>query len=345
MLAVQLTGIEQMALAEIEKPVLTGEKDVLIRIKSVGVCGSDVHYYTEGRIGSQVVDYPFLVGHECAGVVTACGSGVSRVSPGDLVVVDPSVHCGHCDQCLSGRPHTCRNNRFLGCPGQLDGCLTEFIVMPEFTCYPVTGLLDADEAALIEPLSIGVYAVNHASIAQSDASVAIFGAGPIGLSILMKLLADGRSGVGMIEPLGYRLEKAREVGASWLVNPVKEDVQKAVTSRPGLLLDVVFDASGEQEAIDNAVRILKPGGKLVLVGIPVSARYTFDMDLMRHKELTVINVRRQNKSVEEAIDLVASGKVHVKKMVTHYFQLRKTPVAFDIVAGYRDNVVKAMIFL
>jgi L-iditol 2-dehydrogenase len=112
-----------------------------------------------------------------------------------------------------------------------------------------------------------------------------------------------------------------------------------------LLLDVVFDASGEQEAIDNAVRILKPGGKLVLVGIPVSARYTFDMDLMRHKELTVINVRRQNKSVEEAIDLVASRKVHVKKMVTHYFQLRKTPVAFDIVAGYRDNVVKAMIFL
>lgn len=345
MLAVQLTGIEQMRLAEIQKPGIEGEDDVLIRVKSIGVCGSDVHYYTEGRIGSQVVEYPFLVGHECSGIVEKCGSGVTRVAPGDLVVIDPSVHCGYCDQCLAGRPHTCRNNRFLGCPGQLAGCLTEFIVMPSFTCFPVTGKLDADEAALIEPLSIGVYAVKQAAIGKSDARVAVFGAGPIGLSILMKLLADGINGTGMIEPLGYRLEKALQSGASWGVNPAVDDVAEMVIAREPRLLDVVFDASGEQDAINNALKILKPGGKLLLVGIPASAKYTFDMDLMRRKELTVINVRRQNHCVEEAIDLVFSGKINVKKMVTHYFQLRKAPVAFDMVAGYRDNVVKAMIFL
>jgi L-iditol 2-dehydrogenase len=345
MLAVQLTGIEEMALAELEKPSWIGPEEVLIKIKSIGVCGSDVHYYTEGRIGSQVVEYPFLVGHECSGIVEKCGENVRNVATGDLVVVDPSVHCGTCDQCRAGRPHTCRNNRFLGCPGQLEGCLTEYIVMPAFSCYTVTGKLDADEAALIEPLSIGVYSVHLAEITDQGTRCAIFGAGPIGLSILMKLLADGISCTGIIEPLGYRLEKAKQIGAAWLVNPVGSDVFKEVSAREELLLDVVFDASGEQDAINNALEILKPGGKLVLVGIPASAKYTFNMDLMRRKELTVINVRRQNYCVEEAIELVAGRKINVKQMVTHYFQLRKAPVAFDMVSGYKDNVIKAMIFL
>jgi L-iditol 2-dehydrogenase len=334
-----------MALAEMEKPSEIGPDEVLIQIKSIGVCGSDVHYYTEGRIGSQVVKYPFLVGHECSGIVEKCGKNVSNVTAGDLVVVDPSIHCGTCDQCLAGRSHTCRNNRFLGCPGQIDGCLTEYIVMPAYTCSPVTGRLDATEAALIEPLSVGVYSVRLAGITDQGSRCAIFGAGPIGLSILMKLLADGISSVGVIEPLNYRLEKAKQIGAAWLVNPDGKNVYGEVADREKLLLDVVFDASGDQGAINNALEILKPGGKLVLVGIPVSAKYTFNMDLMRRKELTVINVRRQNHCVEEAIELVAGRKINVKQMVTHYFQLREVSAAFDVVAGYKDNVIKAMIFL
>ena len=343
MLAVQLSGIEQMSLTEIEKPEIRTEDEVLIKLKSIGVCGSDVHSYTEGRIGSQVVEYPFLVGHECAGIVEKCGLKVTHLVPGDLVSVDPSIHCGGCDQCLSGRAHTCRNNRFLGCPGQIEGCLTEYIVMPGFACFPVTNKLDSDEAALIEPLSIGIYAVNLAGISDQQTRCAIFGAGPIGLSILMKLLADGVSNTGIIEPLKYRLEKAGQLGAKWLVNPAESDVLNEVSAMEALLLDVVFDASGEQEAIDNALKILKPGGKLMLVGIPASARYVFDMDLMRRKELTVINVRRQNHCVAEAIELIASGKAKVKEMITHYFKLSDTPAAFEMVAGYRDHVIKAMI--
>lgn len=343
MLAVQLTGIEQMELIEREKPsnILPGE--VLIRIKYVGVCGSDVHYYTEGRIGSQVVDYPFMVGHECSGIVVAKGDGVTHLEVGDLVAIDPSVHCGQCEQCLSGRPHTCLHNKFLGCPGQVEGCLTEYIVMPGFTCFPVTDLMDAEEAALLEPFTIGVYAVRLADAAENS-RIAIFGAGPIGLSILMKLLADNRKSIGVIEPLDYRLEKAGEIGAGWLINPATEELLQVFQERGDGEVDIVFDASGEQEAIDNALQILKPGGKLILVGIPPSAQYIFNMDLMRRKEITVINVRRQNHCYEEAIQLVKSKKVNLKQMVTHYFQLRKTPVAFDMVAGYRDNVIKAMIF-
>jgi L-iditol 2-dehydrogenase len=345
MLAVKLTGIEQMSPVQIEKPGQIGVDEVLIKVMSVGVCGSDVHYFTEGKIGSQIVEYPFMVGHECSGIVEKCGENVVNVVPGDLVVIDPSVHCGHCDQCLAGRPHTCRNNRFLGCPGQLEGCLTEFIVMPAFTCYPVSGKLDAEEAALVEPFSIGVYAVKQAGIANSEVGCAIFGAGPIGLSILMKLLADGIKSTGMIEPLDYRLKKAEWIGSAWSINPDSENVYEKVLSFERHLPDIVFEASGEQDAVDNALKILQPGGKLILVGIPPAARYTFDMDLMRRKELTVINIRRQNHCVQEAIDMIATRKVQIKEMVTHHFRLDDTPAAFEMVAGYRDRVIKAMIDL
>ncbi len=340
-----LTGIRQMKMIEIEEPDFLNSHEVKIKLASIGVCGSDIHYYAEGKIGTQVVQYPFPVGHECSGFIEAVGEKVTQVKAGDLVVVDPAVHCGNCDQCLSGRPHTCRNNRFLGCPGQLDGCLAEYVIMPDFTCFPVTGKMNADQAALIEPLSIGVYSVKQAQIPTKSVSVGIFGAGPIGLSILFKLLADDILNVTMIEPRQYRLERAGEIGAKNLLNPEFEDVFKTVQQIEELLIDVVFEASGDQEAVTNAIKILKPGGKLILVGIPPDAKYTFDMDLMRRKELTVINVRRQNNCVEEAIDMVVSGKVDIEKMITHHYSLEQTPEAFDVVEGYKDGAIKAMINL
>lgn len=340
---VVLEGIKKMKLIDVAEPQLMSADEVKIRLSVVGVCGSDIHYYSEGKIGSQVVEFPFPVGHECSGTIVEKGANVKHVNVGDLVVVDPSVHCGECDQCRSGRPHTCRNNRFLGCPGQIDGCLGDYIVMPGFTCFPVTGSLNPVQAALIEPLSIGVYAVKLASLVDSKQSVAIFGAGPIGLSILFKLLADDVREVTMIEPLDYRLNKAKEIGAKFIVQADKENVVNRISEIHEFLLDIVFEASGEQEAVDNALKVLKPGGKLVLVGIPPDAKYTFDMDLMRRKELSVINVRRQNHCVEEAIELVRSGRVDAEKMVTHNFKLEETGKAFEIVEEYKDGAIKAMI--
>ncbi len=342
---VVLTGIKKMELVEAKNPGIDADNEVKIKLASIGVCGSDIHYYSKGMIGSQVVQYPFPVGHECSGYIAEKGKNVTNVEIGDLVVVDPAVHCGTCDQCLAGRPHTCRNNRFLGCPGQLDGCLSEYITMPDFTCFPVTGKLNADQAALIEPLSIGVYSVKQAHFENSQKSAGIFGAGPIGLSILFTLLADGVTNIIMVEPLDYRLQKAEKIGASVLINPDNENVEETVAQNEPLLLDVVFEASGDQKAVDNAIKILKPGGKLVLVGIPPDAKYTFNMDLMRRKELTIVNIRRQNHCVEEAIDLVVSGKIDIEKMITHHFTLEETPVAFDIVEGYKDGAIKAIIAL
>ncbi len=342
---VQLTGIKKMQEGIKPMPAIINNTDVLLKIASIGVCGSDIHYYTEGKIGSQVVDYPFIVGHECSGIVVEIGSEVTHLKEGDLVVVDPAIHCGTCDQCNAGRPHTCRNNRFLGCPGQIEGCLSEYLIMPGFTCFPVTGKMNPVQAALIEPFTIGVYAVNLAKIENINSSIGIFGSGPIGLSVLLKLKADGISNIGMIEPLEYRLQKAKELGVKYALSSDNEDLLLKISENEPLLLDVVFEASGEQAAVDNAIRILKPGGKLVLIGIPPAASYSFDMDNMRRKEITIINVRRQNHSVEEAIDLVTSGKVDIEKMVTHYFNFDETHKAFEIVEGYKDGVIKAMINL
>lgn len=337
-----LTGIREIEMIDKPIPVLQNATDVLIRIKTVGVCGSDIHYFSAGKIGTQVVQFPFAVGHECSGVVVETGSSVTRVKPGDLVAVDPSVHCGTCDQCLAGRPHTCRKNMFLGCPGQLDGCLCEYIVMPEFCCFEVTKSLNPIQAALVEPLTIGTYSVELANTSFQGKTIGIFGAGPIGLSILMVLKSQANCTIFSFEPLDYRRRKASELGANYTFNPIETDALEATSEVEPLLLDLVFDCSGEQKAIDDATKVLKPGGKLVLTGIPPEGRYTFDMDMMRRKEITIVNVRRQNHCVEKSIDLIKNG-LPVEQMVTHHFKPEATQQAFEMVANYQDGVIKAMI--
>lgn len=337
-----LTEIRKFGRFEKKEPKILNPDDVQIRIKSVGVCGSDIHYFTEGKIGTQVVEFPFSIGHECSGIVTEIGSSVSKVKIGDLVAIDPSVHCGTCDQCLAGRPHTCRNNMFLGCPGQLEGCLSDFIVMPEFTCFPLNSSFNPTSAALIEPLTIGVYSVELAHTNFEGKSIGIFGAGPIGLSVLMVLKMDSENTVFCYEPLEYRRQKASELGASYLFNPFETDAFESTSQIEPLLLDVVFDCSGTQKAIDDATKIVKPGGKLILVGIPPDGRYIFDMDLMRRKEISVQNVRRQNHCVEKAIELIENG-LPIEQMVTHHFMPEATQQAFDMVANYQDGAIKAMI--
>lgn len=342
MKALVLTGIRKIEMTEKPVPQLKNANDVLIRIKTVGVCGSDIHYFAAGKIGTQVVEFPFAVGHECSGIVVETGSAVTRVKPGDLVAVDPSVHCGVCDQCLAGRPHTCRKNMFLGCPGQLDGCLCEYIVMPDFCCFELDESLTPTQAALVEPLTIGMYSVELANTSFLNKTVGIFGSGPIGLSVLMVLKSTADCKIFCYEPLEYRRKKASELGASQTFDPFELDAFEQTCNIEPLLLDVVFDCSGEQKAIDDATKILKPGGKLILTGIPPEGRYTFNMDMMRRKEITIINVRRQNHCVEKSINLIKAG-LPVEKMVTHYFKPEATQEAFVMVSNYQDEVIKAMI--
>ncbi|MBU8901921.1 MAG: alcohol dehydrogenase catalytic domain-containing protein [Victivallales bacterium] len=342
MKAMRLTGIREMEMLEVPKPTITSDKDVLIKMTDVGVCGSDVHYYTRGKIGSQVVKYPYTVGHEGSGIVEAIGSAVTRVKPGDAIAVEPATCCHKCDQCLNGREHTCRNLTFLGCPGQVEGCLSEYIVMKEQSCFPLGDKITLEEGALSEPLSIGVYAVKM-SIPMKDAKIGILGCGPIGLSVLLPVIAQGAERVYVTDKLDYRLELAEKAGATWTGNPMKENVEQAVTEQELGLLDVVFECCGQVEAVTNALAMLKPGGKLMMIGIPETDTLEFDMDNMRRKEICVQNVRRQNQCVQAALDMIANKDFDVNIMTTHYFNFANTKEAFDLVDKYDNGVVKAII--
>ena len=208
MKCMMLTGIRQMAVRERPEPTIARPSDVLLRIEVVGVCGSDIHYYRTGRIGSQVVEFPFPVGHECSAVVLAVGSGVTSLKPGDRVAVDPAVSCGACDQCQAGRRHTCRKLLFMGCPGQIDGCLGERYVMPEASLFRLPEAMTMEQAALVEPLSIGLYAVTI-SVPMPGTRVGILGAGPIGLSVMVAARHRGAARVYVTRAAGLSTPACR----------------------------------------------------------------------------------------------------------------------------------------
>jgi len=342
MKAMKLTGIRKMEMMEVPTPSILNDRDVLIRMKTLGVCGSDIHYYVSGKIGSQVVEYPFAVGHEGSGQVEGVGKGVTLVKAGDRIAIEPAMPCWECDQCKAGRPHTCRNLTFLGCPGQAEGSLSEFIVMPETSCFKIPVQMSYDEAAISEPLAIGVYAVKQ-SIPMKGAKVGILGFGPIGMSVLLPVLAQGASEVYVSDKIEERLLIAMQNGAALTANADREDVVKKFTEEVPELLDVVFECCGQQEAMDQAVELLKPGGKLMIIGIPEFENWSLPVDKSRHKELCIQHVRRQNEAVQPALDMMANGEISVSAMVTHRFDFKDTKQAFDLVAEYKDGVMKAMI--
>jgi L-iditol 2-dehydrogenase len=342
MRAMRLTGIRRMEMMEVPAPVITEDHEVLVRMKTLGVCGSDIHYYTSGKIGNQVVHYPFTVGHEGSGQVEAVGRGVSLVKPGDRVAIDPAMPCWECDQCRAGRPHTCRKLRFLGCPGQAEGALSEYIVIPETSCFRIPDRMSYDQAAISEPLSIGLYAVKQ-SIPIQGARVGILGFGPIGMSVMLPALALGAGSVYVTDRIDERLGIAVRSGACMAINIDREEPVERIAGEVPELLDVVFECCGKQEALDHGIALLRPGGKLMIIGIPEFDRWTIPTDLSRRRELCIQNVRRQNSTAESALEMISSGAVDVAAMVTHRFRFGDTKEAFDLVAGYGDGVMKAMI--
>lgn len=253
MKAFKLTALREMTLLDAPDPVVRLPTDVLVKLGAVGVCGSDIHYYATGRIGCQVVEYPFTVGHECAGTVIEVGDAVTRVRVGQRVAIEPAMTCGKCDQCRSGRENTCRHNRFLGCPGQAEGSLSEYIVMPQENCFQIDDKLGMGAATVSEPLAIGVYAVRQSGLARK-AKIGILGMGPIGRTVLLPALHEGCSAAYCTDKIDERCAAAERAGAAWVGNPRREDVVAAILEREPLGLDIVFECCGQQEALDQAIR-------------------------------------------------------------------------------------------
>ncbi len=342
MKALALTGLKRLEFIDVPAPEIKKDTDVLLKIAAVGICGSDVHYYETGRVGTQVVTYPYRIGHECSATVAQIGKAVKGIKVGDKIVVEPAVSCKTCDQCRMGRENTCRNLKFLGTPNQADGCFCEYIVMPEDNCLVVNDKLTLVQAALCEPFTIGLYSAKQGQGPYSD-KIAILGSGPIGLSCMTAARLEGAKKIYMTDKLDYRLAVAKKHGADWTGNPDKNDIVKEINKLQSLGVDVVYECAGQQSTIDQAIEILRPGGKFVLVGIPREDRISFSIDKIRRKEITIINIRRQNRSTKETIELFAAGKVNVDFLITHKFKFEDSIKAFELVAGYRDDVIKAMV--
>ncbi|MCS7306574.1 MAG: alcohol dehydrogenase catalytic domain-containing protein [Thermoguttaceae bacterium] len=344
MKAAFFTGIRRIEIWQTEPPRMELATQVRVRIERVGVCGSDVHYYLHGRIGDQILQLPASLGHECAGRVVEVGPAVHRVKQGDLVAIDPAIVCGRCDQCLADRPNTCRHLQFLGAPGEAPGAVREYLVLPEENCFPLPAGLTLDHAVLAEPLSIGLYAARLARLEPKE-RVAIFGCGPIGLSVLVwvKLLAGCR--VYATDLLNERLAAARRLGADWTGNPQQQDTTAAILQEEPLGVDCVFECSGDAICVSEGIRLAKPGARLLWLGIPPDEQVAVPAHLARRKEITLQLVRRQRGCIQPVLDAMAQGRLDPLWWITHRYPLEKIDEAFELVAQYRDGVLKAIIHL
>ena len=223
----------------------------------------------------------------------------------------------------------------------MEGCLGEFLVMPEDCCYNAKGL-SADQAALVEPLTIGYYAAQLSGDLKGK-KIGILGSGPIGLSVLMAARVAGASGIYVTDRLDCRLDAARRQGAAWTGNPDQTDIVREILQLEPLELDVVFECCGQQSAFEQAMKLCKPMGRIVIVGIPETDQYSFAVHDARRKGLTFINVRRQNECVDPVIDLINDGRIRPDFMITHRFNMDQAARAFELLAAYREGIIKAIV--
>jgi len=341
MKSVVLTAVGRVEIRNVPKPTLAADTDVLLRTSVVGLCGSDIHYFTAEAIAGERVPLPAVLGHEVSAVVEAVGPRVTSLKPGDRAAVNPAVSCGACDQCRAGRPHTCRKLRFLGIPGEMDGTLAEYFVMPEANCFAVPEGVTMQEAMLVEPFSIALHALGFWPGGPSH-SLAVLGAGPIGLSVILAARAAGITEIDATDPIPERVAAAVKAGAAWAGDPGTE-IDREIKSRRPLGYDAVFECCGEQSALDQAVEWLKPGGTLGVVGIPLAERISFPSAALRRKEIRVQSVRRQNRFVKRALLLLSAKLVDLAFLANREFGPEQAQEAFDTAAARRDGVLKTSI--
>lgn len=344
-----LTGTRQLDWTDRAVPT-PGPREVRVRVTRVGVCGSDVHYYTHGRIGPFVVDGPLVLGHEVSGVVDAVGDGVTRVKPGDRVALEPGVPCRRCAYCHAGAYNLCPDMTFMATP-PVDGALTEAVLWPDDFVYPVPDTVSDDAAALLEPLAVGLWAARKGEVRPGH-SVAVLGAGPVGCTTVMAARAAGATTIIAVDLEDFRLDLARQVGATHTINACHEDaltvIRELCAARDHLPsshagVDVAFETAGSLPTTRLTLAAPKPGGTAVLVGLPPDPEVSLDIVSAASREVTLRGVFRYANCYPAAIELAATGRVNLDALVTHRFPFAQTPEAFAFADREKRTSMKVMI--
>jgi L-iditol 2-dehydrogenase len=337
----RLHAVHDLRLEDLARPK-PGPGQVLLKVASVGVCGSDVHYFEEGRIGDAVVTDPIIMGHEFSAWIAGLGAGVGGLEIGQLAAIEPAIHCGECESCQHGHPNLCPDVRFCGTP-PIDGVFAEYTVMPAENCFPLPTDFGPEEGAMLEPLGIAIHAVDLAHLKPGQ-TVAVLGAGPIGLLTAAVAKAAGAGEIYMTEPLADRRRFALDYVADVALNPEEMDVVAEITRLTGGRgVDVAFEAAGAPETPDQAAAVARCGGVVVVAGIPSDDTMTMTASAARRKGLTIKLVRRMKHTYPRAIRMVQKGLVDVKPLVTHLVPLERLADAFEMVVDYDDGVLRAVI--
>ncbi|AZI44276.1 alcohol dehydrogenase [Deinococcus psychrotolerans] len=334
-----MRGAHHIEFGQIARPVAQ-PGEVLIRVQANSVCGSDLHYWHEGKIGSAVVSEAFTPGHEFAGVVAEGTGEPYGLADGTLVAVDPAQPCGHCFWCHEGNHHLCPNMIFVGGP-PYPGAMAQYIAVPFGTVYPVPSTFTAAQAALLEPLGVAMHALDLAKL-RPGSHLAILGAGTIGLYIQMLARISGALTIAVIDPLDYRRDKALELGATSVFADVPSYLA-SVKDTPTRGADVVIEATTSPLGPRHATEAARIGGKVVLVGIPDGDEFTLTGSQVRRKGLTIKLSRRMGDIYPRAIEYVQSGRIDVNAIVTHTLPLSQVRDAFEMLADYKDEVIKVVL--
>jgi L-iditol 2-dehydrogenase len=321
-----------------------GPGEVLVAPRVVGICGSDMHLYKEGRIGDSVLEKPVVLGHEAAAQVVAVGPGVERPRPGDRVIIEPGLACGQCRFCRIGRYNLCPNVRFLGIP-PTDGLMAGLARVPARWVYPLPDSMSDAEGAMIEPFAVGLQAVEEADVRPGQ-TVVILGAGPIGLMILQAARVRGAGVIVSIDLAERPLEMARRLGATLTVNPRQADalaVVRDLTNGDGA--DVVIEAVGATPTIRQAFDLVRRGGTVTLVGIASEPTIPISTNRIVRSGLQVRSSFRYAHQHPVAIALATAGRVDLLAPITHRFEFDRAPDAFRYVEQHKDEVIKGVIEL
>jgi len=326
-LTARFHGARDVRLAEETVPVpAAGES--LVRITAVGLCGSDLHWYDEGGIGDSKLTHPIVGGHEMAGVVE--GGPLDGVH----VAVDPAIPCHRCDLCLRGDPNLCRNLVFAGQDAQ-DGGFQRYLTWPTARLHPLPETLTDADGAMLEPLGVAVHAVDLGHIPLGG-SVAVIGSGPIGLLLIQVARAAGAARILAADPLAHRRIAAAEWGADEVLDPADDDYEGRLAAfTAGMGVDVAFEIAGNDAAIAAALQVVRPGGRVVLGGIPSTENSVFSASVARRKGLTIAMVRRMKEVYPRATALVVAGLVDVRGLVSHRFPLTAAEEAFTTASARR----------
>lgn len=316
------------------------DDEVLVAVRDVGICGSDVHYYEHGRIGDYVVEDPLVLGHEAAGEVVETGEAVDSLEPGDRVALEPGVPCRRCAHCKRGDYHLCPDVTFMATPPH-DGAFTEFVAWPADFAYRLPEHVSTTEGALCEPLSVGIHACRRGEVGTGD-TVLVAGAGPIGLMVLAAARAAGATDVLVTDVVDEKLALASDRGADRTVNVADEDLGPAVEAfTDGEGVDVVVEASGAEPSIRSTLDAVRRGGVVVLVGLASEATVPFDVLEVVDNEVDVRGSFRYKNTYPTAVDLLADGAVEVASLVDFEMELEDVDEAFR--RAQEPTVVKGMI--